>query len=234
MTEAPEATPTGGMRFVRYCFVLLLAGAVLLAWVSLLTFSRTDPPSPAVYPAKEPAANAMGAIGAYLAWMLRYWLGGGVYMALLFASVAAFILVTGGRIGDLPWRAIGLAILVAGTSTAVYLLYPVGPEELPSGSAGVLGMGLGEMLLTKFAPMGAWLLVILALCIGLVSLDSLEYRIKRSNEYREAVNAARKLAEASLKIAAKYNAEEDARDRREKDERRLAIAGLPAAFLAAA
>jgi len=30
----------------------------------------------------------------------------------------------------------------------------------------------------------------LALCIGLVSLDSLEYRIKRSDEYREAINAA--------------------------------------------
>jgi len=156
------------LRFVRYGFVLFLTGAVILAWLSLLTFDPTDPPSTAVYPAKAEVANLVGSVGAHVAYTLRYWFGGGVYMALLFASVAAFILVTGGRINDVPWRGVGLMLLVAAASAAIYLMGPDSANELARGKAGVLGIGLGQILRTHFAPVGAWLLVGIALCLGLM------------------------------------------------------------------
>jgi len=178
--RGPEAARRGGGRFVRYCFVLLLLGVVILAWISLLTYSRTDPPSTEVFPPKHPVDNWAGVVGAYVAYALRYWLGSGVYMGLLFATVAAVILMTGGRISDLPWRLIGILLLIASTSSAVYLLNPAAADDLNSGAAGILGISAGRLLASRFAQVGAWLIVVIALLIGLLlAADNLVLQLPR-------------------------------------------------------
>ena len=158
----------GSKRFVRYCFVLLLTGVVVLVWLSLLSFSPTDAPSPAVHPPQTPVVNAAGPIGAHLAYYLRYWVGAGVYMGVLFATVAAITLMFGGRIGFLRWRVLGVAFLVIATSTAVYVHQPTESADALYGSAGVAGMAAGKVLLGRFGPTGAWILVAITLCIGLM------------------------------------------------------------------
>ncbi|MCJ7544656.1 MAG: DNA translocase FtsK 4TM domain-containing protein [Phycisphaerae bacterium] len=166
-------------RAARYCGVLLLSGLVILSWLSLLSYSPTDPPSPAVYPPPRPA-NAAGIVGAYLAHVLRYWLGGGVYMGLAFASVAAFILVLGGRITRMPWRVLGVAVLVAAASTAVSFLKPVAAQGAMVGPAGVLGTAAGRFLLSRFAQAGAWVIVLVSFCVGLLlSAENLVLQIPR-------------------------------------------------------
>ena len=57
--------------------MLALIGGSALAWMSLLTYSPTDPPSPVMVPPKSPVDNIAGVVGAYTAYLLRYWLGGG-------------------------------------------------------------------------------------------------------------------------------------------------------------
>jgi S-DNA-T family DNA segregation ATPase FtsK/SpoIIIE len=169
----------GGWRAVRYCGVLLLAGLVVLSWLSLLTYSSQDPPSPAVYPPQKPT-NAAGIVGAYLAHALRYWLGGGVYMGLTFASVAAFIMVLGGRITAMPWRVIGVAVLVVGASAAVYMIKPVPADGAAVGPAGILGTAAGKFLQSRFAQAGAWVIVVIALCVGLLlAAENLVLQIPR-------------------------------------------------------
>ena len=169
----------GGWKAARDCAVLLLTGLVVLSWLSLLTYSPADPPSHAVYPPPKPA-NAAGIVGAYLAHELRYWLGGGVYMGLAFASVAAFILVLGGRISALAWRAVGVVVLVAAASTAVHLLKPAPPNGVTVGPAGVLGAAVGRFLLSRFAQAGAWVIVIVSLCVGLLlAAENLVLQIPR-------------------------------------------------------
>ncbi len=169
----------GGWRAVRYCGVLLLTGLVVLSWLSLLTYSPQDPPSPAVYPPQKPT-NAAGIVGAYLAHLLRYWLGGGVYMGLTFASVAAFILVLGGRITAMPWRIIGVAILMAAASAAVFLIKPLPADGAAVGPAGILGTAVGNYLLSRFAQAGAWVIVIISLCVGLLlAAENLVLQIPR-------------------------------------------------------
>ncbi|MCK4603023.1 MAG: DNA translocase FtsK 4TM domain-containing protein, partial [Phycisphaerae bacterium] len=162
------ANVEGSRRFWRYCLVLMLAGAVVLGWLSLLTFSPTDPPSPVVHPPKYPVDNAAGIVGAHLSHFIRYWLGGGAYMGLLFLTVAAFVMVLGGRIADLPWRLAGLALLITATSSAVYLLKPVSGAGAMNGSAGILGIGAGQLLFAKFGHIGAWIILMLVLCTGLM------------------------------------------------------------------
>jgi S-DNA-T family DNA segregation ATPase FtsK/SpoIIIE len=167
-SKSQEARSASGLgrRVFRYCCVLLLAGAVALVWLSLRTFSPTDAPSTIQNPPTQD--NAAGIVGSYVAYMLRYWIGGGVYMALAFASVAAFILIFGGRIPGFPWRVIGVALLTTATSAAIFLLCPDSQDGIPVGPGGVLGHGVGDFLRSRFAVAGAWLIVVITLCIGLL------------------------------------------------------------------
>ena len=137
-TEVGQTRPA--RRFWRYCLVLLLSGVVALAWLSVVSYSPTDPPAPTVSPPKSPVDNAAGRVGAFVAYQLHYWLGGGAYMGLLFASIAAVVMMLGGRISDLPWRVVGLVLLVTTTSAAVYLINPSTASDPYAGSAGVLGI----------------------------------------------------------------------------------------------
>ncbi|MCE5326359.1 MAG: DNA translocase FtsK 4TM domain-containing protein, partial [Planctomycetaceae bacterium] len=180
--SAPPARPTprpevqGQHRFVRYCFILALSGLVLLAWLSLLSFSPTDQPSGQKYPPE--VNNAAGVIGSYVAYFLRYWVGGGAYMGLLFASVAAFILILGGQIKDLPWRIAGTLLLVAATSSAAHLARPGAAGDPFHAAAGVLGMGLGSLLKAHLGSWGAWIAVVVSLCTGMMlAADNLVLRL---------------------------------------------------------
>jgi len=174
---ADQVRPGPARRFWRYVFVLALVGLVTVAWLSVLTFSPTDPPAPTVSPPRLPVANAAGRVGAFLAYHLLYWLGGGVYMAMLFGSIAAVIMMLGGRIGDLPWRIVGLVVLVTATSAAVYLANPASAADVYRGSAGVLGLNVGQFLLSKFSG-AAWVFVTIAFLIGLMfAADSLVLRL---------------------------------------------------------
>jgi S-DNA-T family DNA segregation ATPase FtsK/SpoIIIE len=82
--------------------------------------------------------------------------------------VASFILVLGGRITRLPWRVLGVVVLVASASAALHLLKPAPPDGATVGPAGVLGMAVGRFLLSRFAQAGAWVIAIVALCVGLL------------------------------------------------------------------
>ena len=159
--------PPRGRRFWRYCFVLALAGVTALAWLSMLSFNPNDPPSPNVESPRGPV-NRAGIVGAYLAYAMHYWLGGGAYMVLLFATVAALVMMFGGRVTHLPWRIFGVAMLTTATSAALFLHSPqagMGPANSP---AGVLGIGVGEFLTAKFGPVGGWLIAVVALLIGVM------------------------------------------------------------------
>jgi len=176
--EGGLSQPAAGGRFGRYCLVLVLAGVVALAWVSLLTFSPTDPPAKLIYPPKSPVDNAAGTVGAYLAYWLRYWLGGGAYVGLLFVTLAAGIMVFGRRITEWPWRITGVVLLVCASSAAVCLLHRTSAQDIASGSTGILGLAMGRFLLGRFSPIGSWIVLAITLCIGLLlTADTLVMRL---------------------------------------------------------
>ncbi|MDP6633559.1 MAG: DNA translocase FtsK 4TM domain-containing protein [Phycisphaerae bacterium] len=166
---AAEPTRFAGGQFARYCLVLCLAGAVTLSWLSLLTYSPTDPPATLLSPAKTPVSNAAGSVGAHLAYTLRHYLGGGAYMGLGFATIAAVVMVFGGRVREWRWRLAGVVLLITATSAALFLMDPERiADDYASGPAGVVGLATGRFLLARFAPVGSWVMLIIALCIGLM------------------------------------------------------------------
>lgn len=164
-------------RFCYYFFVLLLVCVVVLAWLSLLTFWPEDPPSKLVASSSRTVKNGAGTVGAYIAHTLHYYLGGGAYMALLFATLAASVMIVGGKIRDIYWRLLGTALLVVATSTAIYLWNPVIHSDLDTGWAGVVGKGIGLMLSTKLKT-AAWLIVGFSLAAGLMlTADNIVLRL---------------------------------------------------------
>ena len=173
--EAPETT---GRRFVRYCIVLALVGAAAVSWISLVSYSPTDPPAANVFPPKSPVDNSAGIVGSYLSYYLLHFLGGGAYMALLFVTLAAFILALGGRLRDVPWRILGVALLVTATSAAIYMADPANAGDPLTGSAGILGISVGKLLLSTCAATGGWIVVLVCLAMGLMlTADSLVLKL---------------------------------------------------------
>jgi len=198
-TDLIEPQRFSGGKFARYCLVLCLAGAVTLAWLSLLTYSPTDPPARLLSPAKTPVSNAAGAVGAHLAYTLRHYLGGGAYMGLGFATFAAIVMVFGGRIREWRWRLAGVILLITATSAALFILDPERvADDYASGPSGVIGLATGRFLLGRFAPVGSWVMLMIALCIGLMlTADNLVLRLPhygrkawdRRGELTQAVGA---------------------------------------------
>ena len=88
-------------------------------------------------------------------------------MGLLFATIAAATLMFGGRIRDVPWRVIGVLLLILATSSAAYLLKPP-PGDLAEGSAGVLGQAAGRFVLEKFSRLGSYIIIALTMLVGLL------------------------------------------------------------------
>ncbi len=198
-----EPQKFSGWKFVRYCLVLLLIGAVALAWLSLLTYNSTDPPATLLSPAKDPVSNAAGTVGAYVAFTLRHYLGGGAYMGLLFASVAAVVMIFGSTVRDMPWRLAGVVLLITVTSAAMYLMDPnYVSDDYASSPSGVIGHAAGRFLLDRFAPVGSWVTLLIAFSIGLMlTADNFVLRLPHYGKKALARGGEITQAVAALKTA---------------------------------
>ncbi len=197
-TGQAVALPARDHRYLRYCVIIFLVGAVMLCWISLLTYRAADPPSPAVYPPLSDPSNAAGIVGAYVAYHLRYWFGAGAYMGLLFATVAAAIMILGSRIRDVWWRLSGVVLLATATAAGAYLRNPA--ADVLGGDAGIIGTGVGAFMLERFAETGAWLMILLIFGVGLMlAADNLVLKLPRFG--KKVWTSRRKLFAANVRTA---------------------------------
>ncbi|NLF32297.1 MAG: DNA translocase FtsK [Planctomycetes bacterium] len=177
-TTAPdEQTPPVRHRMLRTCVGLALAGLLALGWVACLSHHLADPPNTQIAPRPETVHNWAGSAGAAFSYYVFEWLGKGVYMALLFGSVAAGMMIAGQRLKDLGLRIVGTALLVAATSAAVFLVSPYAPGNHLVGGGGVLGAACGFFLQAHFGAF-SWCIVLVSLLVGLVlTADELVLRM---------------------------------------------------------
>ena len=148
---------------------LLALVACALLWPALITFDAGDWPSPHQYPHPDPTCNACGPVGACCAYYLRYWLGDGAYLLVLFATVAALTKLIRGDVGRVGERLFGLLLLVPGTAAAVHLA--AGPPDalaLPVGAGGVIGHALGQWLTLNLSQLGTVIVLGSTVFVGLV------------------------------------------------------------------
>lgn len=147
-----------------------LAGLVvcLLLWPAMVTFDGGDWPSPHQYPHNSPAHNACGPVGAWCAFVLRHYLGDGVYPLLLFATMAAITRLVRGWVGNAVERIFGLALLVACTSASAHLISGGQPADMPGGHGGLLGFALGELMTDNLSRLGTIIILLSTLFVGLL------------------------------------------------------------------
>ena len=154
-------------KIALQCFAV--AGIVVLV-CSCLSFNIADRPSTYVWPANDPAANWCGAIGAFFAYYLMYYIGPGVLVVLGALACGLVANLAGKKISQPILRFIGMVLLTAGVSTSVYLLWPHTAGSFPRGNGGTIGVAAGVFLKQHFASLGTFLVVMPSVLVGAILL----------------------------------------------------------------
>ncbi len=154
--------------------VCLGIAVLLVLFCSCVSFDIGDWPSSYVYPHNSPAANWCGAIGAFCAYYLMYYVGPGIFVILISAICFLVSRLLGRPVGQPILRAIGLALLTVAVSSSFYCIWPYRLYCFPVGSGGLLGVGTAQFLRSHFAQLGMFILVAATWIVGTVLLaDSL-------------------------------------------------------------
>ena len=158
-------------KIAAVCFGI---AALLVLFCSCVSFDIGDWPSGYVYPHNSPAANWCGAIGAFCAYYLMYYIGPGIFVILISAIYFLVFRLVGRPLGQPILRAIGLALLTVAASSSFYCLWPYRIYCFPVGSGGLLGVGTTQFLRSHFALLGTFILIAATWIVGIVLLaDSL-------------------------------------------------------------
>ena len=164
-------------RRVRYSLALVLGCMLALGWVACLSYDPGDVPGTQVWPRAWPTHNLAGRVGAIFSHVLFTWLGSGTYMGLLLGSLAVLLVILGGQIRDAMLRVIGVTLLIAGTSTGVYLVQAYSVHGHLLGGGGVLGTACGIFLRDHFGGF-SWMIVLVTTLVGLIlAADELVLRL---------------------------------------------------------
>ncbi len=162
-----HAAISAGVRLALLC---LGVGLCLILLLSCLSFDIADKPSTFHYPANDPATNWCGAVGAFAAYQLLYYIGPGVFIVL--GSLLFYLLA---RLVKRPldqvfFRTVGLVLLTAAASCTFYFFWPHKGYAFPMGSGGVLGVASATFLRSHFAAVGTFFLVASTWVVGLALL----------------------------------------------------------------
>ena len=167
-----------------------IAIAVLaLLFCSCLSFDIGDWPSQFVYPHNCPTRNWCGSIGAFFAYHLLYYIGPGVFIALISAICFLFARLAYSNLTQPVLRTIGMTLLTIAASASFYFFWPYNLYHFPLGSGGILGVGTAHLLRTHFAALGTFILIAATWIVGsilladtlvLVILDSLGLVLRKT------------------------------------------------------
>lgn len=144
----------------------LLALTVFLA-AGLFSYEPSDPPSEVVYPPAETISNLCGQSGAFVSHTLFMGFGLGAYYALASLAFLTAVLLARHEVTEPILRLCGWLLSLTGICTLAQLAVPdlsPGPVIGAGGYLGALGRGLLEM---HFASVGAYILVVTSIAVGL-------------------------------------------------------------------
>ena len=148
----------------------LMAAGLLVVLCSCLSFSIGDWPSSFVYPHNKPTANWCGPAGALFAYYLLYYIGPGVFVALIAGSYFTIAKIADAEIDQPILRCAGLVLITTAASTTFYCFTPHGIYGFPAGSGGVLGVAAAQFLRSHFASLGTAILLGATWVVGMILL----------------------------------------------------------------
>ncbi len=141
------------------------------AWVFLLlalgSFHPTDWPSHMVYPYGR-VQNVCGGVGSFIAYWAFLAIGQGVFPILFFAGICLAIALFRHAVTDLWLRMAGLALLSVAFAATIHHFQPGSSNGFPEGQGGLIGIGTAEFLQSHFSTIGARLVLLTILLVGLL------------------------------------------------------------------
>ncbi len=167
--------------FARDIAAIVLIAITLMTTVSVVTRSAADPvespvwplsrlysPDQVTYPVNETITNACGYWGALLSSALFDALGLSTALLIAAGGGIATALLIRGKLNAPVLRSLGGTIVVLAFATAASMS-PVVLQGMPVvGAGGYLGAMSSSWLLEHFAPVGAWILTLMTLAVGLL------------------------------------------------------------------
>jgi S-DNA-T family DNA segregation ATPase FtsK/SpoIIIE len=142
----------------------------LVLLCSCLSFDIGDWPSRFESPHNNPTANWCGSIGAFCAYYLLYYIGPGIFIVLV-SAISLWVSELAGRpVNQLILRTIGLGLVTVAASTTFYCLWPDYHFSFPTGSGGILGTGMTQLMRSHFALLGTFILLAAIWVVGAVLL----------------------------------------------------------------
>ena len=161
-------------KVIRIALLVFSLAVTVGLFFSCVSFDAGDFPSRYVWPNNHPAANWCGAVGAFAAYYLIYYFGPGIFILLPACGAAAIRRLSGTRISQIFLRIVGLIFVVASVSSITYMLRPHPAGSFPTGSGGILGIGITLFLKENFSLLGSVIIVISSFIVGAILLaDSL-------------------------------------------------------------
>ncbi len=147
---------------------------ILMLLCSCISFDAGDFPSKFVWPNNQPAANWCGSVGAFLAYYLTYYVGPGVFIALVSLGVACVVRLADKHVSQPVLRTIGMMLVTASISSIIYMLRRESVSVLPTGSGGILGAAAVIFLKKNFSLLGTVIIVLSGFIVGsILFADSL-------------------------------------------------------------
>jgi S-DNA-T family DNA segregation ATPase FtsK/SpoIIIE len=159
---------------------LFFALCAMFVFVSLASYDAGDI-AEVKYPPNAPLANKGGAIGAAVSHALLSHFGMAAYLLVGFVGFWSFVVFFRRKMGGLGVKlvAVGISVFAAATLLSMQPVFgaqTVGLGGTAPGAGGAYGKTFEILLVSHLGAMGAWLAVILALCVSLVlSTDWLIY-----------------------------------------------------------
>ncbi len=141
-----------------------------LLFFSCLSFDAGDFPSRYVWPNNQPAANWCGAVGAFFAYYLMYYIGAGAFVVLAASITAIIIKFANKEISQPVIRSVGMVLVAAAVSAIFYIFRPHSPAGLPNGAGGVLGASAILFLKNNFSMLGTVIIILSSFIVGAILL----------------------------------------------------------------
>ena len=185
-------------HIIRQSLVALDVGAWIFLMLSLASFHPTDWPSHTVYP-YPPTRNLCGNAGAFIAYYSFLAIGQGVFPVLFFSGVCLALAVFKNKVGDVWLRAAGLVVLSIAFSAVIHNLKPGSFNGFPEGHGGILGIITSTYLQAHFNTVGARLILLTAILIGLLLVAD-DLVLRTPGFVGAAIATAKQHAPARLRI----------------------------------
>ncbi len=163
---------TASMLEPRNLKIDLFALAILVLTIFLaaavLSYDPADPPSKLVFPERSETLNVCGRSGALVSSLLLTFIGLGAYYLLFSLAVLAATLLSRRAVTDAVLRAVGWLVSLVGFTALVQLAVPHLSPGPVIGAGGYLGAAARGLLETHFANVGAYILAISLIVVGLL------------------------------------------------------------------